>query len=148
MIGTLRMPRRWSLLALTLVGLTVAVSPAAAQPDLPGVLVGRWEGQISGRSAGGEFGPHRTLVIDGVEQKDGKWVAQGNYGVTGRSLRSTEIAVQVIDGTPILDFVSPGVRGNSKISLRLTGKVLRGTLRPVGTQSDSELRLERVSATP
>ena len=147
MSDTLGMPRRWSLLALVLVGLTVAAGPAAAQPDLSALLVGRWEGQITGISSG-DLGPQRVLIIKSIEQKDGKWVRAANWGVPGKGTPSTEVNIRVIDGTPILDFMSGGVHGGAKVSLKLDGKMLKGTSRFTGASRDGEVRLERVSTTP
>ena len=62
------------------------VGAAAAQVDLAKVLVGRWEGEqeyITNRADD----PKRTLVIESVNQVDGKWVADGRFGTpagTGR----------------------------------------------------------------
>jgi hypothetical protein len=131
------------LLAVILV--VVTQGPLPAQPDLPKLLVGRWEGQISGIPLG-EFGPSRTLVIKSVREKDGKWVAPASYGVTGKAMGDTEVTVQVVDGTPILDFVTPGIAGGHKVSLKLVGDTLSGTFRPRGFQRDGEFRLKRVTA--
>jgi hypothetical protein len=147
MISEHGLARRAFLLAGTLAWLTAAAAPVAAQPDLPALLVGRWEGQITGISSG-DLGPNRALVIKSVEQKDGKWVAAANWGVPGKGMPSTEVSVQVIDGTPILDFMSGGVRGGAKVSLRLDGKILKGTSRFTGAPRDGDVRLERVSTTP
>jgi hypothetical protein len=128
----------------TVLLVVVILAPLWAQPDLPKLLVGRWEGQINGIPLG-EFGPNRTLVIKAVKEKDGKWVAPAVYGVTGRGLGDTEITVQVVDGTPILDFVTPGVAGGHKVSLKLVGDVLRGPFRMRGFQREGEARFTRVA---
>jgi hypothetical protein len=67
-------------------GLKLGAGVAAAQVDLAKVLVGRWEGEQEGITNRADD-PKRTLVIESVNQVDGKWVANGRFGTaagTGR----------------------------------------------------------------
>ena len=63
-------------IAVTLLG----VGAAVGQVDLAKALVGKWEGEMEffrDRSAN----PARTLVITSVKQVDGKWIADGRFGI-------------------------------------------------------------------
>lgn len=73
-------------------GLMVGAGGAAAQGDLAKVLVGRWEGEqeyIVNRADD----PKRTLVIESVNQVDGKWVANGRFG-TPTAMGRVKIAIE------------------------------------------------------
>jgi len=62
--------------AVTLLG----VGAAVGQVDLAKALVGKWEGEqemMSDRRSD----PARTLVITSVKQVDGKWIADGRFGI-------------------------------------------------------------------
>jgi len=68
------------------------VGVSHAQVDLAKVLVGRWEGEQEYITVRSED-PKRTLVIESVNQMDGKWVANGRYG-TPPGLGRVKIAIE------------------------------------------------------
>src|SRR5262245_64850168 len=94
MIGAIAARLLYSAMALsTLVLFTVSIS--RAEMDLDRSLVGTWKGTIGGfRGGGGD----RTLMIRAVTQKDGKWTADGLYGITGKARLPVEIEVDVRRG--------------------------------------------------
>lgn len=133
-------------LAAAVMGVLLGISSGSAQVDLAKSLVGKWEGDVQWRgSAGSATGdPNRTLIIQSVEQKDGKWVATGRYGVTGKGLGKVEIEVDEGGARPFIRFVTGG---NSTVRLSLVGaKELTGTLTLTGASqrgSDRPMRLEK-----
>jgi hypothetical protein len=136
------------LLAVTVLGLSLGMTSAWAQDDLAKSLVGKWEGSVefagsAGSAAMGD--PNRTLIIESVTQKDGKPVATGRYGITGKGLGKVEIELGDSAGKPFLRFVTGGP---STVRLTLTGpKDLTGTTTFVGTSSgrggDRVMKLEK-----
>ena len=117
-----------TMLVVTGLGIVLGMSPGSAQPDLAKVLVGKWEGAVqwAGGAGSGAGDPNRTLIIDSVEQKDGKWVAMGKFGVTGKGLGKVTIEVEDSGSRPSIRFVTGG---NSTVRLALAGtKDLTGTL--------------------
>ncbi len=79
---------RW--LAVVMVLSVVGVS--RAQVDPAKVLVGTWEGEQEYLVISAD-NPRRILVIESVNQVDGKWVANGRYG-TPAGLVRVKIAVE------------------------------------------------------
>ena len=79
---------RW--LAVVMVLSVVGVS--RAQVDPAKVLVGTWEGEQEYLVISAD-NPRRILVIESVNQVDGKWVANGRYGTPGGLVR-VKIAVE------------------------------------------------------
>ena len=135
-----------TLLLVAALALSLGMTSAWAQEDLAKSLVGKWEGAaVWAGSAGSAMGdPNRTLIIESVTQKDGKPVATGKYGVTGKGLGKVEIEVEESASRPTLRFVTGG---QSTVRLTLTGaKELTGTLSLVGTSqrgNERPLRLEK-----
>jgi hypothetical protein len=68
------------LMVLSLVGVS------HAQVDLAKALVGTWEGEQGYLVISAE-NPKRILVIESVNQVDGKWVANGWYGTPAGLVR-------------------------------------------------------------
>jgi hypothetical protein len=115
-----------TLLVVAVLGTSLGMSSGWAQVDLAKALVGKWEGAIQwAGSAGSQMGdPNRTLIIESVEQKDGKLVAAGRYGITGKGLGKVEIEVDGSGSRPFIRFAIP----TSTVRLTLTGaKELTGT---------------------
>ena len=114
---------------LVITAAVVAVPSAWAQPDAAKALIGKWEGEVQWHGMAGEAG--RTLVIETLEEKDGKWVANGRYGVTGKGLGKVQIDVNDVSTRPWIQFVTGA---NSRVRLDLVNpKHLAGTLTLAGT---------------
>ncbi len=108
-----------TMLVVTGLGIVLGMSPGSAQLDLAKVLVGKWEGAVQwAAGAGSGVGdPNRTLIIDSVEQKDGKSVAHmGKFGVTGKGLGKVTIEVEDSGSRPSIRFVTGS---NSTVRLRI-----------------------------
>jgi hypothetical protein len=135
-----------TLLVVAVVGTSLGLSSGWAQVDLAKSLVGKWEGdvQFAGGAGSGVGDPNRTLIIESVAEKDGKWVATGRYGVTGKGLGKVEIEVSDSGGRPFIRFVTGG---SSTVRLTLTGaKELTGTMTLSGTSqrgNDRPMKLEK-----
>ena len=115
-----------TLLVVAVLGTSLAMSSGWAQVDLAKALVGKWEGEITwAGSAGGATGdPNRTLIIESVTQKDGKWVGTGRFGITGKGLGKVDIEVDDSGSRPFIRIVIP----TSTVRLSLVGpKELTGT---------------------
>jgi hypothetical protein len=135
---------RW--LAVLIVLSWVGVSHA--QVDLAKVLVGRWEGEQEYLLISSD-NPKRILVIESVNQVDGKWIANGRYG-TPAGLGRARIAIETGDKNVGLSWTGP--TGNQfQLSLlqdkHLVGKVTLTTEQSKsGTGSrDRTLKLEKVN---
>ena len=134
-------------LAITALGTLLAMSSGSAQGDPAKALLGKWEGAVqwAGGAGSATGDPNRTLIIESVDQKDGKWVATGKFGVTGKGLGKVEI--EVYDSSSD----RPGIRfttsANSTVRLALVGgKSLTGTLTLPGTShrgNDRPITLEK-----
>ena len=137
-------------LAVTVLGIFLAASMGSAQGDRAKALLGKWEGAIQwAGGAGSTTGdPNRTLIVESVEQKDGKWVASGKYGITGKGLGKVEIEVDDSGDRTGIRFTTSV---NSTIRLSLSGtKLLTGTTtlpsttgRFGGRGNDRPLNLEK-----
>lgn len=101
--------------AVTLLG----VGAAVGQVDLAKALVGKWEGEQE-MMVDRSVNPARTLVITSVKQVDGKWIADGRFGIP------------------------PGATGPVKIEIDNSGKIpsLRWT-GATGTAYDLSLMNEK-----
>ena len=135
-----------TLLIVAVLGTSLGMSSGWAQVDFAKALVGKWEGAIEwAGSAGSAMGdPNRTLIIQSVEQKDGKWVATGRFGITGKGLGKVEIEVDEGGGRPFIRFVT----ATSTVRLSLVGtKELIGTTTipglTMGRGGDRPLRFEK-----
>jgi hypothetical protein len=136
-----------TLLVVAVLGTSLGMPSGWAQVDLAKALVGKWEGEITwaGSAGGATSDPNRTLIIESVTQKDGKWVATGRYGVTGKGLGKVEIQVDDSGNRPLIRFVTGAP---STVRLALTGtKELTGTMTFLSGSSargnDRPIRLEK-----
>lgn len=118
-----------------------------AQVDLAKALVGRWEGEQEYLLISAE-NPKRILVVESVNQVDGRWVANGRYG-TPAGLVRVKIAVET-GGSVDLSWTGP--TGNQfQLNLlrdrHLVGKITLTTEQSkTGTGSrDRTLKLEKVN---
>ena len=129
-------------LAAAVVGVLLAISPVFPQADLAKSLVGKWEGDIQLIASVGSSGdPNRTLINESVDQKEGKWVARGRYGVTGKGLGKVDIEVDESSGRPSIRFVTGA---GSTVRLSLIGpKDMSGTIRLTGEARERPMRLEK-----
>jgi len=121
----------------------VALRQSKAETDLAKNLVGKWQGEVLLPGAGGRDGPYRTLVIKSVREQDGAWAVEALYGVTGKSLRQVEVAMEVISGEAIISFRTPA---NSPVKLTLIKeKHLVGSFRLAGAgRREYSMKLEKV----
>jgi hypothetical protein len=107
-----------------MLGLLVTASPGSAQEDRTKALVGKWEGAVewaggAGNTALGD--PNRTLIIESVTEKDGKWVGTGKYGVTGRGLGKVDIEIEDSGGLTFTTSANTTVRLSPSGPKQLTG---------------------------
>ena len=119
-----------------------------AQVDPAKALVGRWEGE-QGYLLISADNPKRILVIESVNQVDGRWVANGRYGTPAGLVRG-KIAVET--GGKGVDLSWTGPAGNQfQLNLprdkHLVGKITLTTEQSKsGTGSrDRTLKLEKVN---
>ena len=119
-----------------------------AQVDPAKALVGRWEGEQGYLVISAE-NPKRILVIESVNQVDGRWVANGRYG-TPAGLVRVKIAVET--GGKGVDLSWTGPTGNQFQLNLLRGKHLVGKITLTTEQSkggtgsrDRTLKLEKVN---
>ena len=119
-------------------------SASEAQTDAAKAPVGKWEGEVQQRGVG-SGDPNRTLIIQSVGEKDGKWVAEGRYGVTGKGLGRVQIDVDTSSKWPSIRFVTGA---NSTVSLNLLDeKSMAGTITLAGTSqvgNDRSMKLGKV----
>ena len=131
-----------TLLVVAVLGTSLGMSSGWAQGDLAKALVGKWEGDVQFQNKAADS--NRTLIIESVEQKDGKWVATGRFGVTGKGLGKVKIEVDDSSGRLFIRFVT---RTNAIVRLSLIGpKDLTGTLTVPAVrlgEKDDPMRLER-----
>ena len=109
------------------------VGVSRAQVDLAKALVGRWDGEQEYLVISAE-NPRRILVIESVNQVDGKWVANGRYG-TPAGLVRVKIAVET--GGKGVDLSWTGPTGNQFQLNLLRDKHLVGKITLTTEQSKS-----------
>ena len=128
--------------AAMLVLLVTVGSEAQTDPGPGKALIGKWQGEIRYAGVGGN--PNRILIIESVSQKDGKWIAEGLYGVTKASGR-VNIEVDMASKWPSIRFVTDA---NSTVKLILLDeKSLTGTITWSGTSqrgNDRAMKLDKV----
>ncbi len=83
--------------------LVIGIGPSSAQGDLAKVLVGTWKGEVQFHTVRGGGDPTRILRIDSMTEKDGKWIAEGMYGIT--TLSRVQISV-ANESKPWIQFVT------------------------------------------
>lgn len=130
------------LLSTLLLGLLIG-TVSEAQTDPGKSLIGKWEGEVQLAGAGGDR--NRTLIIQSVGEKDGKLVAEGRYGVTGKGLGKVQIEVSTSGKWPSIRFVTGA---NSTVRLDLIDeKSMTGKMTLAGASqhgSDRAMNLKRV----
>jgi hypothetical protein len=128
-------------LALALVALISPTIPALGQPDPAAQLVGKWEGTQHQAGKGGS--EDRTLIISSVRQQEGKWIADGRFGVKGGA--KVQIEVDTTGQWPSLRWAMPN--GNTVQVNLINPKTLSGKMTLVGSgprDRDRALTLEKV----
>jgi len=115
-----------------------------AQTDPAQALIGKWQGDVQHQAAMGNPNPNRILVIESVRQQDGKWIADGRFGVTKPSGK-VSIDVDLSGRWPSIRFVTGG---NATVKLNLLdAKSMAGTITFAGTSqrgNERPMRLEKV----
>ena len=102
-----------------------------------------WAGG-AGNTALGD--PNRTLIIESVTQKDGKWVATGKYGVTGKGLGKVDIEIEDSGGLAFTTSANSSVRLSPSGPKQLTGSMTLPSTTGRTSQargSDRPLKLEK-----
>ena len=106
------------------IGVAVLLMLGVAHAQDPAIqkLVGTWEGKVDVRDE-----PERTLVIKSVAQERGQWIANIDYGTTGRTMNELQARIEQQRGTPTLTFASSTT---NKVELQLVSdRELRGLLK-------------------
>jgi len=137
--------RRGALAAAAILACALLLgSPAHAQGQLAESLVGTWEGELQPLGKGTREDPHRTLIIRSVQQKNGKWVGEGRFGITGKGLARVQIEVDASGPRPWIRFVT---NVSATVRLELLDEQLVGTFsrRELGGTpgTDRAIKLER-----
>jgi CHAT domain-containing protein len=113
---------------VTLERINASVDPALAH--LARQLVGYWEGEVLAHLSTIPS-PQRSLYIDLVGQKDGRWIAKGRFGKPGRPGPRVDIEVYHSGTRPAIRFV---LDYGGTVRLELTdAKNLAGTITVPGT---------------
>lgn len=100
----------------------LAVAVADAQDEIVQKMVGLWQGKVDVRDE-----PERTLVIKSVSLEQGHWIADIDYGPTGKSLSSLQARIERQRDTPTMTFA---MSTTSKVELQLfSERELRGLLK-------------------
>jgi hypothetical protein len=81
-----------------------------------GDLVGTWRGHLHLR--GDSAPPGRTLIVRSVAVEEEKGAAEAEYGYTGRTLATTRLDVEIIDGVVKVQFTTGA---NAIVTLALDG---------------------------
>lgn len=128
-----------------LASVLVLGSLSCAQGDLARSLVGTWEGELQTLGKGTRGDPHRTLIIRSVSQKEGKWIGEGRFGVTGKSLGPVQMEVDTNGMRPSIRFAT-GANATVRLELLEEGHLI-GTLtrREMGGTlgNDRAIKLEK-----
>jgi hypothetical protein len=127
----------WMSLGLVL----VLIASSGAEVDPARLLVGTWEGEVA---LPGSRDRNRTLIIESVTQQDGKWIAQGRYGIPGQGIGRVPIEVNVAGDKLSIRFTS-GAHNTIRLDL-LQEKFLVGHLTIGGAlqgSRDRSMKLER-----
>ena len=73
--------------------------------------------------------PPRTLIINSVQERGGKWVADGTFGDTDRRMHPVEISIETANDEVVLRFTQPGKRPAPVVlTLYKDGKYMFGTV--------------------
>jgi hypothetical protein len=134
------MHRRLVLSAILVTLIAGGITPVLGQSDLAAQLVGKWEGTQYQTVKGGS--EDRTLIISSVTQREGKWIAEGRYGVKGGA--KVQIEVDTTGQWPSLRWAMPN--GNTVQVSLINPKTLSGKVTLVGTitgDRDRALTLEK-----
>jgi hypothetical protein len=142
-------PRRRRAMRRSVFSVTAALAlfiagVSEAQTDPVKALVGKWQGEAQNVGRGN---PDRTLIIETVSEKDGKWLAEGRFGITGQRFGPVQIQVEMGGQWLAIRFVTGA---NSTVRLNMVDdKSMVGTLTFVGASNsgqsnDRAMRLQRM----
>jgi len=113
--------------------LTLGFAVSDGQDDLAKILVGKWEGYLSGSMPGNK---DRVLTITSVQEAS----AKGRFGIPGGASTGVNIAIERSGSDTILSFT-----GFNNAPARLTlkgGKTLDGTYTLPTTSGNRDVRLQ------
>ena len=115
-----------------------------AQDETIQKMVGSWQGKVDVRDE-----PERTLVIKSVALEGGQWIANIEYGTTGKSVNALQARIEQQGGAPILMFASSTT---NKVELQLISeRELRGLLKVsdgTGSWVARKMTLQKTSDNP
>ena len=104
-------------LIITISTVVSLVASGTAEIDLPTVLVGRWEGELSqAKSHRGADTLDRILIINSVAKTDSGWIADCAFGISGKELTPVQATLDTSAGAPTLSFLTGS---NGRVSLRV-----------------------------
>ncbi len=145
MIRGKRMKAAFACAAVAVSAVVGMIAPVA-EVDLAKTLVGRWDGDVNATK---DSYP-RTLVIESVQESDGKWIAAGAFGDPDRRMHPVDITIDTVNGDVVLRFTNPGMRSAPVVlTLYKDGKHLFGTVgRHAGrTRGDTDrIKLEKTGS--
>jgi hypothetical protein len=128
------------LLACLLMTCVASVTAADLQP-----LIGTWKGSIDisgARHDQFKEGPDRLLVIESVEQVDGKWVIKAQYGFDEKTLQKTDIK---LDGSNPVKIRFDTESGNYiRLQLDDTLKTLSGNWSSRGNMAFKKVAFTKI----
>ncbi len=133
-----------AILAVALAALVPAQLSAAAQVDVSGALVGKWEGEVEPLIAKrpDRWGTQRTLLVTSARQEDGGWRVEAAYGVAEGKLAPVAVTVEVAGADVILRFRS---RVDRAVTLHLReGEHLVGSIKMMAGKAERGIRLKKV----
>jgi hypothetical protein len=134
------------LLALLTAAALLGPGAAAAQPSLEKSLVGHWEGEQEALVEK-NVDLKRFLDIHSVRQVDGKWIAEGRYGIPGKGSGPVRIEVDA-DAKPVSLRWTTSVRTQYEVFLmqdtHLVGKAILTLEQAKGARGGSENRERRL----
>jgi hypothetical protein len=137
------MSRRGHILAIA-ASLVLMLGVAGAQDEGVQKMVGNWHGKVDLREE-----PERTLLIKTVNLERGVWIADIDYGQTGKRLSSLQARIERQHGTPTMTFA---MSTTSKVELQLVSeRELRGVLKVAdgtGSWVTRRMSLQKTSEKP
>ena len=117
---------------------------AGAQDESVQKMVGSWQGKVDVREE-----PECTLLVKTVNLERGVWIADIDYGQTGKRLSSLQARIERQHGAPTMTFA---MSTTSKVELQLVSeRELRGVLKVAdgtGSWVTRKMSLQKTSEKP